>query len=118
MRKGIGRMRHALRFICAVVMSYTLVSGVVLGASTRESSGDWSIYAPRILLNGSASLDDNQLLPVKGSDLPLPTVVGNLSSGPQDSIVEAIPTPTAFHAGAVLLLALVSIRFIRKLRLV
>jgi hypothetical protein len=31
-------------------------------------------------------------------------------------VVEAIPTPTAFHAGGMLLIAMIAARFFRKVR--
>jgi hypothetical protein len=95
-----------------------LVSG--MSAVTAKAATDVqpvSIYATPSV---SVVDDTSDLLPVRGRDLPLtaPTVQGTNQAAPQSSVVEAIPTPTAFQAGVVLLLALACGRMLRKLRLV
>jgi len=79
-----------------------------------------SIYAVPALGQGIASQDDRAgLLPIRSSDQPRALILdqsGRQPAAPQVSIVEAIPTPTAFHAGAILLLAIFLTRCFRKLR--
>lgn len=105
-------MRNAL-----VILLVSSVSSVPLVAnaigSDIEPSSNYVAPASNTPLDG-----DNSLLPVQGKDLALTPAdgVGAPAAAPQASVVEAIPTPTAFQAGGVLLMVLIAGRFIRRLR--
>jgi hypothetical protein len=112
--KGFGRMRNALLQISLIGASL-----VPTLAYASQPDIDQSVLVPAPASIYSLDLD-HQLLPVKGSDLPLSTSTaasGTKANGPQASVVEAIPTPTAFHAGGVLLIAMFAARYFRKLRI-
>lgn len=111
-------MRNTLLLVLAVAVT-TLLWADTIQAVSPTVANEPSIYAPRTLPPGSipTPADDGQLLPVRGADLPLPTAAGgSVSNGPQDSVVEAIPTPTAFHTGAFLILSILAVRWVHKLR--
>ena len=107
-------MRNAFQLFSVVgLLSVVGVSSAAEPSITQPSGS--SIYAPAL---PSADSGINDLLPVRGSDLPLagPTgLAGASASGTQ--VVEAIPTPTAFQAGSVLIAGILAVRFIRKLRM-
>jgi hypothetical protein len=68
----------------------------------------------------SGDFAQNQsLLPIRGIDLPVVNAVDagtDVHEAPADPPVEAIPTPTAFQAGIVVLTILCIGRLYRKLR--
>jgi hypothetical protein len=103
-------MRNAL----LIGLFASLAMGVpVTFAVTGDSSN--SVYTTPV----SAAMDgSNALLPVQGVDLPLTaSSVGGLpSAAAQASAVEAIPTPTAFQTGMVLLAGMALVRGAKKLR--
>ncbi len=79
-----------------------------------------SVYAQSVSKPGGLSANDSpRLLVDRGTDGSAETINDREvrpSVSPQASAVEAIPTPTAFHAG-VLLLGLIALgRFVRRLR--
>jgi len=112
-------MRNALLILSVI----SLISTACLASATASDSsvpGQTSVYAPPLSARGDFSVaGDQQLLPVHGSDLPLSSAngtSGTSASSPQVSVVEAIPTPTAFHAGGLLLVIIFAGRYFRKLR--
>jgi hypothetical protein len=115
--KGLGCMRNALYILLAAGVSTGAVAAQAASVETPVSSSA-SLSVP-VAANGDISMDA-PFLPVRGRDLPLSTAVtsaGSPQSVPQASVVEAIPTPTAFQAGGVLLLGLAAARSFRKLRI-
>jgi hypothetical protein len=105
-------MRNAL--LIAVVAILALGVSVTRAAVDGPLGADPSGY----VLPSENAADANGLLPVPGQDLPLTAASpSGLSSAPQASVVEAIPTPTAFQAGVVLLAGLALVRGVKKLRL-
>jgi hypothetical protein len=104
-------MRNALMMFLLAFVALGVVAARVASADTSISN-----YAAPLPDNG---VDSASLLPLHGQDLPLTAsdVGGSSSSAPQASVVEAIPTPTAFQAGAVLLAGLAVVRGVKKLRL-
>jgi hypothetical protein len=110
--RGLGCMRNALS--TAVIVSVMLCPILANGAQ----SAPISLYAAS-LSDPNAGLLDTQprLLPLEGTSATLSsTGERDLRSDVQTSPVEAIPTPTAFQAGWVLLLVIFVSRFIRKPR--
>ena len=109
-------MRNAL-FILVVGGLFSV--GFIDAANAADALSP-SIYA--IPVSGQGTLpqyDQRGLLPIRYDDqpqAPLLDQTGRQSAAPQASIVEAIPTPTAFHAGGLLLLVIFLSRFVRKLR--
>jgi hypothetical protein len=130
--KGFGRMRNALVILSlgsVFALSRLAVAGPVDFAPTADTKTsqpeNHSAYASVLTTTAFSdsrdkdSATNRELLPVNGSDLPLPSAVSNStgsSGSPQASVVEAIPTPTAFHAGVFLLIAMFTARYFRKLR--
>jgi hypothetical protein len=120
-------MRNALIILSVFLFVFTAGLTHVI-AAVSDSAATSSVYA--MLVYGIPLSDrspqsqtathsyDQQLLPVRGTDLPLPSGTSLTTTGDsqQVSAVEAIPTPTAFHAGAVLLLTIFAVRLFRKLR--
>ena len=107
-------MRNAL-FIAVLG---TLFSNGFIDQVKADEAPPASIYAiPAV----SSGMQDAQpgLLPIRDGDrlsAPVLDPTGRQSALPQASVVEAIPTPTAFHAGGILLLAMFLVRCFRKLR--
>ncbi len=63
--------------------------------------------------------DRTALLSVRGTDLPVVSAVtarGEKQNAPIPSPVEAIPSPTGFQTGALILGALLLVRLVKKLR--
>ena len=111
-------MRNALLNLSLIGMS--LVPTLAL-ASQPDIAQPVTVSTPVAAPVSAYAPDLNQqLLPVRGSDLSLSTASatnGTSSTGPQASVVEAIPTPTAFHAGGLLIIAMIAARYFRKLRI-
>ena len=106
-------MRNTLSFVVAVF----LFPAFLLTPAKGVSSSSGSVYAPT--LAGSAMTDPPTLLLTNATDHQLISTNGletRQPVGPENSVVEAIPTPTAFHAGGALLLLIIISRFIRKPR--
>jgi hypothetical protein len=104
-------MRNALLIL--------LLCGLILGSVSSkvfaEGTASPTIYAAPV----TASALDDSLLPANGRDLPLTgTVANGLAPTGSQATVEAIPTPTAFQAGSVLLIAVATGRVARRLKLV
>jgi hypothetical protein len=106
-------MRNALKIL--------LVGGVFLVCNfeqAKATDAPSSIYATPITTSPAVPREDEPgLLPMRASE-PVQVPVVDLSAQaavPQAS-VEAIPTPTAFHAGGALLAVILLGRGVRKLR--
>ena len=110
-------MRNALS-ILVVGGLLSIIS--VDAAQAGEGVPSPSVYAMPVAGQTVVPQDDEQgLLPSSYNGLqqvPMVSQNGRQSGAPQASIVEAIPTPTAFHAGGFLLLLIFVGRFFRKLR--
>jgi hypothetical protein len=100
---------------------------LAIGRSGAKAEAVGSGYSKAPVASNTANAPDDiptpdnmgQILPVHGADLPAPpsTELGDQSTDTTGtSVVEAIPTPTAFHAGAVLLFLIVLGRSFRKRR--
>jgi hypothetical protein len=99
-----------------------LVGGLLSICSFEESKAADAV-SPTIYATpatGSAVIprdDEPGLLPMRASDrVSLPVVDLNGPAAVPQASVEAIPTPTAFHAGGALLVVILLSRFFRKLR--
>ncbi len=110
--KGPVCMRNAL----LIGLFASLAMGVPVTLAVAGDSSN-SVYTTPV---SDATDGSNALVPVEGVDLPLTAASGGgqSSSAPQASVVEAIPTPTAFQAGAVLLAGIALARGVKKLRFV
>jgi hypothetical protein len=107
-------MRNALYILTAAcILSPAMIARAAEPVTVAFQYGNATAGVPLV--------SDAPFLPVRGRDLPLSSALdgsGSPQSSPQASTVEAIPTPTAFHAGGVLLLGLAAARSFRKLRIV
>ena len=99
-----------------------LIVGSVLSVGSFEQSKaadvPSSIYAVPVTNSPSIPREDEPgLLPMRASErVQMPVAdLSDQATVPQAS-VEAIPTPTAFHAGGALLVVILLSRFVRKLR--
>jgi hypothetical protein len=107
-------MRNALY----ILLTTSLASGVLVANAATGDAQAGSVYSSSA--NTALVQDASPFLPIRGRDLPLSSnvdAVGATAAAPQASTVEAIPTPTAFQAGSVLLLALAAGRTFRKFRI-
>ena len=104
-----------------IVLGGTLFS-VLVNPARGAIGGSDSVYAQPVSKPGELPFIDQPRLIDTGTD----AFAGAAQSindrnvrpvvGPQSSVVEAIPTPTAFHAGGFLLLLIAGTRFFRKFR--
>jgi hypothetical protein len=117
-------MRNALLVLLFVVLS----SSASFAEMPAERVVATSLYAtplrnpaPNDVTDGTLPEDAKyqSLIPVRDEALSSATLVDESpvsASLPESSAVEAIPTPTAFHAGGCLLLLILLSRCIRKVR--
>ncbi len=109
-------MRNALKILVFTGLSIGLLAKNVAAVETQPSVNQpVSVYAMPAV---TAVVDDtHSLLPTEGRDLPL---ISTATVGTSDTVnqttVEAIPTPTAFQAGVVLLLGMAAVRIGRHVR--
>jgi hypothetical protein len=107
-------MRNALRIL--------VVAGVlsVLGFEQSKASDvvPNSVYAAPVQTHAAIPGEDEPgLMPMRASDhQPIPVIELNDRATVPQATVEAIPTPTAFHAGGALLVGIALTRVYRKLR--
>ncbi len=106
-------MRNAL-FILVIAGLLSVAHANVAPAADVPIS---SVYAIPVA-NQSESADAPGLLPTADDGEQHSPLVSQTApqSAPQASIVEAIPTPTAFQAGVFLLLLIMVVRGLRKFR--
>ena len=103
------------------VYSKLTVAAVVVGWATTAATvdaADPSSYATPLSSVSEGNL--RVLVPVDGTDLPSVRGGGGVSGSGVNATagqtVEAIPTPTAFHAGLVALTGAVAYQFTRRRR--
>jgi len=94
-----------------------LLAGVLIVGAAGVSIGSASVRQPAELDVYGAELPAGQVLPVASDRLPvIPAPAGAERPSPLSPSIEAIPTPTAFHVGASLLVILILVRPFRRAR--
>ena len=104
-------MRNALTIL--VVGGVLSVGGL---EESRAADTATSVYAIPLEAHTIPRDDEPGLLPMRVSDRVQIPVIDRADIAPQASAVEAIPTPTAFHAGGALLGMILIRRLVRKVR--
>jgi hypothetical protein len=92
-------------------------------ADVASDAAHLSVYATPIAGHDSSAAglnaEDTSLIPVRYPGVAQTSLADQTPVSvalPQSSTVEAIPTPTAFHAGGLLLVLIFVTRCVRKLR--
>jgi hypothetical protein len=117
-KNGLGRMRNALKIIAFVGVLSVVGFEQSKAADAPLPIIPSSIYAvPVDDKAGIPRADEPGLLPLRASDrVQLPVMEFSDRAAVPQATVEAIPTPTAFHAGGTMLVGILLFRVLRKLR--